>query len=281
MPRTPEDLTLAETAILNQNIRWDAEIQDSIGPDYGWEMLRRSQLATSEPAFGTRDYRTIGNKGHSTTFTWINRSRDCVERLRQWAEQYEDGYFTMIDHDGRGRHYVGTFVGDIPSKSIGNDRYNIEGWQFDEIPGAPMLQYPDNWDKWAVSLYPFKDNGSPRVAINQGAWIRPAAVVGEDGVSRQPNQLSNIATPTNNDAITFEYRGYGFRIWAPIGPAYNQIIVTVDGVSMGSQTIGAVADEGTQVVYTKTDLPLDIHRVKIVLPNSGQGMILDHFEVMR
>ena len=159
---------MAERNVLNPVVTWRKDLDDSIGPDYGWERLRSSQLATAKAAGGAPFYRTVGNGGHTTTFSWLRRSQKTSDYLKQWAEQFEDDYFTIVDHDGGGRHYVGTFVGEMPCVEAGNDSYNMQGWKFVETPGAPMLQYPNLWEKWSVWERPWRSNGTLRTAFSGG-----------------------------------------------------------------------------------------------------------------
>lgn len=280
---------MPETAILNADVSWQADIQDSIGPDYGWERLRRSQLAIIKPAFGRPWSRTVGNGGHSTTFSWMGRSGACVERLKQWAEQYEDGFFTIVDQDGGGRHYVGRFVGDMPLSQAGHDKYNIQGWSFEEIPGCPMVEYPSEWERWSVLMPPIDDFGDQTAATFSalaGHWFRPEPVANDDGSVYTPRQLM-IPAPTAGDWITFEYRGYGFRLWAKCGVSYGIISMFIDGVAQPDIDLYNALELGETMVYENAAIPLGVHRVKLVLTNTknaaalGTGALIDKLQVMR
>lgn len=149
-----------------------------------------------------------------------------------------------------------------------------------------MLEYPANWDSWAVFRRPFDDYGDPRCASNSAGWLQPAAVVDEDGIARVPNQLQNL-TPTAGDSLTFEYRGYGFQLWADSGPSYGIVQLSVDGVFVQAIDLYSDAEQGIGVVYSNAEMPLDIHRVQLVLnatmnpASTGTGMLLDAFQVMR
>jgi hypothetical protein len=262
--------TLAEHDVLNADVSWRATIQDSIGPDYGWNRTRPSTLAVTKPAAGQPWSRETGNGGHTHSFSWLRRSGACVRLLKQWAEQHEQGFFTIIDQDGGGRHYVGNFVGDMPLSEAGNDTWNIQGWSFVEIPGCPMLQYPSNWDDDAVSLKSFNDY-SDQFAATSAGWVRVPAVVGDDGVSRQPKQMIYQGA-TLGAWLTMEYRGYGFRLWMVQGPGQGKIQVQIDGVTYVDAT---TAQDGTidlggdaatvDIALTVTNLPLDIHRVTVLV----------------
>ncbi len=282
---------MAETNILNPTVTWRRDIDDALGPDFGFEQLRRSQLAMDKAAFGQPFALTVGNGGHTTQFSWLNRSRRCAEYLKRWAEQYEDGFFTIIDHDWRGRHYVGRFTGDMPIVAAGNDRYNLQGWTFEEIPGVPMLRYPGEWEHWAIKLPPVNDFGELAAATFSaapGAWQRPPAVADSNGVLRVPRQVKNL-TPTNGDWAAHQYRGYGFRLWLRVGPGSGVVQIYVDGVlAQDNVVLTSGVDLGPVMVYKKTDLPLGVHVVKVVIvpatpPREAglQGFLWDKIEVMR
>ena len=264
---------MAQTDVLNRDIRWDRHLEDAVGPDFGWERLRNSQLAVAKAAGGRPFYRTIGNGGHTTQFSWLNRSRKLAEYLKRWAEEHQNGFFTIIDHDGGGRHYVGTFTGNLSVVEAGNDRYNLQGWTFEETPGAPMLQYPTRWDLWSVMERPWDDWGDLNTAFT-GNWTRPPSIVSDGGFNLYPNALQN-REPIAGDTITHEYRGYGFRLWANQGPSYGGAQISVDGLDYGAAQLANPVESGPQVVFQLAELPLDIHRVQIFMlanpANVGSG----------
>lgn len=271
---------MAETDILNPTVRWDEDIDDSIGPDYGFDQLSRSTLATVQPAFGGSWSRAVAINAPSTTFSWVNRSLACIEKLQRWAAQYEDGFFTFIDHD-RGRHYVGRFTGDLHVIEAGNDRWNAQGWTFQVEPLAPMLEYPADFDRWGITVRPVGDDGKARAGVTAAApnaWARPVAVDNGYGVMVQPRQMT-LAASTAGDQLTMEYIGYGFRLSCGIGPTYGSAHLVVDGINVQDLDFSATADGGTQVVYTNVQMPLGAHRVQLVM--IAGSILVDKLEVIR
>ena len=287
---------MPEYDILNPDVQWRADLDDAIGPDYGWEQMRDSQLAVAKPAFGRPWSRVAGVPVHSTQFSWLRRSRLCAEYLTRWAQQHERGFFTIIDHDGGGRHYVGNFTGQLKVSQAGNDLYNLQGWMFEEIPGCAMLAYPDQWDTWAVTEYPVDDYGDQATATYsaQAAWAQPAAVADRTGVLRAPRQLVLAgAVVSAGDWAQHEYVGYGCRLYLHKGPTSCTVQILLDGVVVADNVcLTTAADQGPQMVWGSAAIPLGVHRVKvvviapptgtIVLP-SGQalGVTWDRLEVMR
>ena len=163
---------MAETDILNPVSKWVDSISDNPSPDYGFTRSRPDVRARVKAPGGAPDSREVQNAGHTFKLGWLNRSYACVQMVMRYAAQYEDGYFTLIDQDGGGRHYVGRFTGDINPVQLGNDSYDLRDLTFEEYPGAPMLQYPTDWDHDAVFLNPFADGGKQNVALS-GSCPRP------------------------------------------------------------------------------------------------------------
>jgi hypothetical protein len=276
---------LAETDILNPVRGITRELQDSMNPNQGWQRTRKSTLATAKPSFGRPYTRETANSGHTYTLNYTRRNLAVSERLKQFFEAYEQDFFTLIDWDN-GRHYVGRFVGDMPQSFVANGRYTSQGWTFEELPSCPMLQYPESFERWGITLRPFDGWGDQKAATNSANWIRPVAVLQPDGTSIQPRQLGNF-NPAAGDWATMEYRGYGLRVWALQGPEYGIATVTLDGVQVAEVDLFAGAEMGPQIIYENTQVPLDIHRVTLTATNTqnaaslATGVVWDKLEVIR
>src|SRR6185437_15086796 len=113
MQRIQGDLTLAETDILNPRKGYDPQFGDSMNPNYGWSRDLPTTLAMIKPAFGRPYSRESANGGNVYKLNYTRRNLVVTERLKQFFEQFEQGFFTLIDHDN-GRHYVGRFEGAQP-----------------------------------------------------------------------------------------------------------------------------------------------------------------------
>ena len=248
---------MPETDILNPTTSWDEQLRDCMSPDYGFSR-KRSTAKLMVKAVGGRPWtRLADNAGHVFTFSWISRSHACVNRIKWYAEQYEDGYFTIIDHDGGGRHYVGRFTSDIEIVQKGNDCYDIQGATFEEMPTAPMVKYPSNWAHDAITFYPCNDFGDQMLATS-GTWTK--STIQADRFTRTIFTDSGTA----GDWAQYEYHGYGFQLGMVKGPTYGQAQIYLDGVLLTTVDCYSAVNVGAQIVYSYPKASLDFHRVKVV-----------------
>lgn len=257
---------MPETVILNAEAKWDDNIQDSMTPDYGFSRKRPSTRAVAKPAGGRPWSIETSNSGHVFSLSWISRSFLCAQRLKQFYEQYEDGFFTIIDHDGGGRHYVGHFIGEFPITQTGNDRFDVQGLTFEEIPGVPMIEYPSDWDHDAVALRPVNDYGDLMLSVS-GVWAQRQQV---DASGLSVTTLYNDGTAAGAWA-TYEYRGYGFRLYMQQGPACGEVQVVLDGVVLGTVDLYSALNLGPQCVFQRGTVSLDLHRLKVVVLGVKNG----------
>lgn len=265
---------MPETDILNPTWQWDASIEDSMNPDYGFTRKRASTQLRKKAVGGTPWTRETQNTGHTFTFSWLQRSSACAERLKWYAEQYEDGYFTIIDHDGGSRHYVGRFTSEVSPVETGFNRYDIQNVTFEEMPQAPMVQYPNNWNDDSIIFGVNNDRGDQKLAIS-GSWTEsavaaPAITLG--GIARGsgaslPLPMVMYTNPgtTAGDWAAFEYRGYGFQLWLVTGPAQGKCDLYIDGVLNSTLDCYAATAAAATSIITATNLSLDIHDVQIVV----------------
>jgi hypothetical protein len=243
--------------ILNPTAIWDEEIQDSMCPNYGFTRKRGSTLLRKKPAGGTPWSRETANTGHTFTFSWTNRSYACVQRLKWYYEQYEDGFFTIIDHDGGGRHYVGRFTSEVTPVETGNGMWDVQNVTFEEVPIVAMQKYPSDWDHDAITFYVSNDYSDQKVAPS-GTWtITARNFDGIDGTT-----LDNAGTA--GEWAQFEYRGYGFKLYLLQGPDQGQAQILLDGVVLETVNCYSATDLGPQMVLMRENVSLDFHRVKVV-----------------
>lgn len=247
---------MSEKVILNEHVEWDDNIEDSTTPDYGFTWNTPSRSAIAKPSGGRPYSREVTNEGHTFTLSWINRSFLCVQRIRWFYNQFKRGYFTIIDHDGGGRHCVGRFTGNLQIAEAGNDKYVIQNLTFEEIPGVPMLVYPSDWDRDSIIVGPVDDDGMLIPAIS-GVWSVTPMPAGF------PVVLTNAGTDTSNFATT-EYCGYGFRLYMRKGPNQGKAQIAIDGASYGDPIdLYNATDIGLVCVLEVLALSLDFHRVKV------------------
>lgn len=270
---------MSQHDILNPNPRWQADLQDSMCPNFGFQKKRPLTRSASK-AFGGVPYtRELGNTGHGFYLSWIGRSLACVRKLKQFQEQFEDGFFTIVDWDaapkpGNGRQYVGRFVSEVVEVETASAVWDVQNLQFEEIPTVPMLQYPADWQNWAIDIYPLNDFGQQKLAT-QGTWAFTQRNLG--GIVRTTADDGAVI----GDWAQHEWRGYGFQFWGLVGAGQGIAQLFLDGTQVA--TIGFSAANAVlqpQMLFQMTNVPLDIHRVQIVVqpavftPNEG-GVVLD------
>jgi hypothetical protein len=279
--------------ILNPTTTWQSDIQDSMTPNYGFTRKRTATRLTKKAVGGTPWTRETQNTGHVFSLTWTTRTWACVQRLKRYFEQYEDGFFTIVDWDGGGRQYVGRFTSEIIPVETGNGMWTVQGATFEEIPQQAMLEYPSDWADDAIAFFLANDFGDQKLATS-GTWTETArtAVAGSVGTEHVPLPTTTAYT-TMDDAGTlgdwaqYEYRGYGFRLYMLKGPAMGQADVYVDGVFLVTLDLYAAEAMGPQIVLTNQSMPLDIHRVQVVCDgtkneaSSGTNVSWYALEVMR
>ncbi len=245
---------MSEQIILNESAAWDQAIEDSMTPDYGFQLSRPSTRALVKVPGGRPYSREVANSGHTFSLSWLNRSFKCVQRVKWFYEQFADGFFTIIDHDGGGRHYVGRFTGDLSIVEVANDKYSIQGLTFEEIPGVPMKVYPFNWERDSIVIRPTNDFGDIAPWVS-GTWARSTLATGTPVLVNAGN-LNNFAT--------VEYRGYGFQLYMRKGPAQGMISVFVDGALLANIVdLYDPTERGLVKVQEVLAMRLDFHRVKV------------------
>jgi hypothetical protein len=259
---------MPETDILNPTAIWESDIEDSMCPNYGFDNKRPDTRLHTKAMGSTPWSRETQNTGHIFQLSWLGRSWACVQRLRQYYEQYEDGFFTIIDHDGGGRNYVGRFTSEIVSTEKGNGTYDVQGVTFEEMPIVPMVTYPSDWDHESMLFTAFNDFGDQKLATS-GAWTQAALSAAPQitlgGILRTALTKTVMTDPgTAGDWATFEYRGYGFKLWLATGPAYGQADLYLDGVKLATIDCYAAAYQGATMVYAQQNTSLDIHDVKLI-----------------
>lgn len=259
------------TDILNPTEGWDAILGDSMNPSYGFTRKRATTQLHKKAVGGTPWTRETQNTGHVFQLSWLGRTWACVQKLKWYYEQYEDGLFTIIDWDGGGRQYVGRFTSEVVPTLTANNKWDVQAVTFEEMPQQQMVTFPSDWANDAIAFFITNDFGDQKLATS-GAWTQTArnAVAGAQGTEHV--SLATVGTPyvtmddpgTAGDWACYEYRGYGFRLYMPKGPEFGQVNVFLDGVLLLMIDLYNAADIGPQIVLARQNLPLDIHRVQVV-----------------
>ena len=259
------------TDILNPTEGWSVALGDSMNPSYGFTRKRATTQLHKKAVGGTPWTRETQNTGHVFQLSWLGRTWACVQKLKWYYEQYEDGFFTIIDWDGGGRQYVGRFTSEVVPTLTANNKWDVQAVTFEEIPQQQMVAFPSDWADDAIAFFVTNDFGDQKLATS-GAWAQTArtAVAGAQGTAHVSLATVGAAYVTMDDPGTagdwacYEYRGYGFRLYMLQGPEFGKADIYIDGVLLETIDLYHATDIGPQIVLTRQNLPLDIHRIQVV-----------------
>lgn len=264
------------TDILNPTPGYDATLGDSMSPNYGFDRKRPTTLLRKKPVGGRAYTRETQNTGHTFSLSWIGRTWACVQRLKYYYEQYEDGYFTIIDWDGGGRHFVGRFTGEFNVSETANNKWDVQNLLFEEAPQIAMVQYPSDWDHESVLFLPYNDDGDQKLAWS-GAWAQVAGIAaphitlgGTDRQASLPATIMQHPGAPAGDWATYEYRGYGFKLWMLQAPNAGQCDVYLDQVKIQTVDLYAPA-AAVAAVLVNANVALDIHDVQVMTTGNKNG----------
>jgi hypothetical protein len=266
---------VAETDILNPTPR------HPLNPDYSFAKKRPVTHLNAKANQGKPYFRDITDIGHQFSLNWADRLAHDARRLKWYYEQYRDGFFTFIDHEGGGRHYVGRFSTPVEPSPVSHNHWTVQQVLFDEVPGVPMVQYPSDWEGDAIWRYLLNDFGDRMVSAVAGTWTLTTDVNAKKGQSFQ-----NAGTVTT-DAASYVYAGYGFRFFAPTGPAYGQANILLDGTSVGTIDFYSAVAAASTPIFQLQNVPLGLHKVSLQPLNtknsgsSGYTVLWDTLQVMR
>ena len=239
-----------------------------LNPDYGWQRKRPVTHIATKANQGPPYFREMTDVGHQFLLNWgitgSEREFHDVNKLKWYYEQYRDGFFTLIDHEGDGRHYVGRFTSPVEPIAIGHNRWSVQQALFEEVPGVPMVRYPDRWiddhhgKSDAIWRYPVSDFGEVKVAVDNPAnWSLLA-----NGAAHGGNLVANLA-PIAGSWVQMAYVGWGFQLYMQQWPNNGQAQVWLDGALLGTIDDYAAAPS-YNMAWEQTNVPLGLHIVKVV-----------------
>jgi hypothetical protein len=261
---------------------------DPLNPDYGWQKKRPTTQTMLKAASGPAYFREITDVGHQFALNFgttldSQKAWADIARLKRYFEQYRGGYFTIIDHEGNGRQFVGRFTAPVEPIPVGHNRWAAQNVLFEEVPGATMVSYPSDWDNEAIFFYTLDDFGDLSPAVDDFAnWT-----LGVDAAGALSPDSQDLQSAVTNAAVRLSYVGWGVQIYAPTGPDRGIANVYVDGNFVGAVDQYAAAPTASASLLTVTDLPLGIYVVKVVCTgtanpsSSGVTIAFDALQVMR
>jgi hypothetical protein len=297
---------MANTDILNPNIGYSTVLGFNPNWNYGGPRKPGANYSTVRPRFGRWQTRSVGDSGYSFDMVFVDRPIQQVWYVKRFYEQFQNGFFTIIDYDNQSRQHVGRFTSYADDTHTANLKYTIRV-TFEESPGAPMLEYPSNFANEGCMIYTVDDwistQGVPnmRVATSGATWVlqqTPAAVL-TGALATDPSSYEVFEAVTNvNDLAQMEYQGWGFMMTLRLAPYLGLCNLYVDGVLMLGNidlSTGAILAPEPGINYsvdelglqlTMAQLPLGRHRVMLVACGTqnanatGNGLIFPALQVM-
>jgi hypothetical protein len=252
-----------------------------LNPDYGFQRKRPVTHLNAKANQGAPYFREIMDVGHQFSFNWADKLRSHASMLKWYYESYKDGLFTYVDHEAGGREYVGRFSSPVEPVPTSHNHWTIQGVIFDEVPSATMMHYPSDWQHDAIWRLVLNDFGDRMVAAVSGTWTL-ATVAG----SKSAQVFENAGTVTTDQA-GYVYAGYGFKLWAPTGPAYGKATVLLDGTSVGTIDLYSASAAPSSCLLTVQNVSLGLHTLALLplsaknVSSSGYTVLFDALQVMR
>lgn len=252
-----------------------------LNPDYGFQRKRPITHLNAKANQGAPYFRDITDVGHQFSLNWMDRLGHDARKLKWYYEQYRDGFFTLVDHEGGGREYVGRFSQPVEPIPTSHNHWSVQQVLFDEVPGVPMRNYPGDWDHDAIWRPLLNDFGQRMVAAVSGTWTLAA-----DLNAQSLYHFSNAGTVIT-DLAAYAYAGYGFQFLAPTGPACGQANILLDGVVVGTVDFYAPVPVKSATLFKLQNVSLGVHTVGLQPLNtknsasSGYSIWWDALKVMR
>ena len=242
-----------------------------LNPDYGFQKKRPLTHLNAKANQGVPYFREITDTGHQFSLNWNDKLASHARRLKWYYEQYREGFFTLIDHEGGGRHYVGRFSQPVEPSPTGNNRWSVQQVLFDEIPGVPMLAYPSDWNNDSIWCLLLNDFGDRMVAAVSGTWTLAApGSMFLASYSKSAHLFWNAGTVTTDQAA-YIYAGYGFQLWAPKSNALGIASVLLDGAVVGTVDFYAAEATASSMLFEMQNVSLGLHTVALQATNTKNG----------
>jgi len=220
------------------------------------------------------------------TLPFRGRSTDQVEQLRDWKRRFAASFF-RFDHktwlNNAGTYLTRSFPVEwlddsLPERNVLNDSYDFNVRLLEGVGRAlPGANYPD---PTAGHASYFKEEDHADASVLGGTWTAGASG-GAHGGQRRVNANTNTT-----DAFQWLYSGYGFRVWAQKDVDLGIFELFLDGVSLGNVDLYAGSGQASAAVFSRLNVNLGIHRVKIKATNtknassSGNSILADALEVV-
>ena len=252
-----------------------------LNPDYSFAKKRPITHLNAKANQGPPYFREIMDVGHQFSLSWNDKLETHARKLKWYYEQYRDGLFTFIDHEGGGRHYVGRFSTPVEPSPTSHNHWSIQQVLFDEVPTVPMLQYPSDWNNDAIWRLLLNDFGDRMAAAISGTWTLTADANAQSGYHFS-------STGGSLDQCSYCYQGYGFQFWAPTGSNLGQAAIDLDGTNVAAMIdFYTATTQPSTMLFQMENVPLGLHTVTLRplhtnnSSSSGFAVLWDALKVMR
>ena len=148
-------------------------------PDWGYTEGLPEMRSLFQAMSGKMYSRRQMGRGRVYDLAWNNRDQATKHSLQQWAQQYENDFFSLADWE-RSRYFCGRFEGPLTFSPAGNQRYNIRGRFIVRVWDNQNGLF-DTWQKVVASF------GGPPPADGESAIFTVPAQLGNGTTLPAPN----------------------------------------------------------------------------------------------
>lgn len=256
----------------------------ALDPDYALAQPWASGIIEAAALSGRRLARqSVRPARRMFTLGFRQRSTSQKHELEEWFRRFERDFFNFqhkvwaLSGDEKSyleRYFAVEFASPPRIELVANDAYDMEVTLVEAV-GRALYAYPD-----PEAGHPSAFQEETDASKTQGTWTSAA-----DATAHGGNEKSNVNTNTT-DYVLWVYAGYGFRLWSRRSPALGIFEVLLDDVSLGTVDLYAAAGTAGQAVFTKLDVVLGVHRVKLRAKNTknasatGQTILADAIEYL-
>jgi len=117
--------------------------------------------------------------------------------------------------------------------------------------------------------YPDPTTGHPSVFQEEGELAKVQGTWTQENYSwHHAGGAKRNDNNNTTDYALWAYAGYGFRLWSIKTTDWGIFEVLLDDVSLGTVDLYAATLQNSAPVFTKLDIPLGLHRVKVKATNT-------------
>jgi hypothetical protein len=248
--------------VSEQNILNPA-VTSLFNPDFGYTEGLPETRSLFQATSGKLYSRRQMGLGRIYDLAWNNRDLATKHALQQWAQQYENDFFTLADWE-RSRYFSGRFDGPLSFSPAGNQGYNVKG-RFIELPGLALFAYPTNWTRDAIFLEERNGFGEDLVKLlTPGNWTYQVDANAHGGAHYYS------ASPSGVETAEWSYFGYGYQVYCEKNGDRGIVAVSVfrvrDGVAVAGENLFDLYSASlvpSAVIDSRTNFPLDFYRVRL------------------